>query len=347
MRVAVTGATGHLGANLVRLLVAEGYDVVSIVHNLVRETKALAGLPVEIRVADVHDKASLLDAFDGIEQVFHLAAIISTRGDPTGEVYKTNVLGVRNVVDAALACKVKRLVHVSSIHAFDLHPKNGVINEQGARSISDRHAAYDRSKALGEEEVRHAIARGLDAVIINPGGCVGPYDFKRSRMGQVLIDLYHNKVPAIIDGGFHWVDTRDVAEAILNASRHGRTGEQYLIIGHFLSMRQLMELAATITGARVPRMSVSIPLARLAVPFASFWGWLTRKEPLFTHEALDALTCRAEVRYDKAAQELGYDPRPFSETLRDTYKWHLEMGHIAKRNTWRLSETPSDASGQA
>ena len=202
MRVVVTGATGHVGSNLVRALIRRGDQVRVVVRERVR---SLEGLDVERVLGDVRDEASLRAAFADAEIVYHLAAVISISGDRNGTVRAVNVDGTRRVAEAALAAGVRRLVHCSSVHAFNLYQPGAVdpIDEAWARvPDSAPHFAYDRSKAAGERALREVIEKGLDAVILHPSGVVGPYDFGPSRMGQVLLQLYHRKLPSLLGGGF-------------------------------------------------------------------------------------------------------------------------------------------------
>ncbi len=182
---AVTGATGHVGASLVRALLDDGRTVRAINR---QPGAALAGRDVEFVVADVLEPDELQRAFEGVDVVYHLAALIAISGDPDGRVRATNVDGVRNAATAALDAGVRRFVHCSSIHAFDLE-RPGVITETSARAVHPHLPAYDRSKAAGEVELLEVVDQGLDAVITNPSGVLGPNDFSPSRMGAVFLAL--------------------------------------------------------------------------------------------------------------------------------------------------------------
>lgn len=330
MRVVVTGASGHVGSNLVRALLRRGDHVRVMVRG---QHRSLEGLEVERVTGDVRDEASLRAAFADAEIVYHLAAVISITGDPTGMVRAVNVDGTRRVAEAALAAGVRRLVHCSSVHAFDLYRPDiaGPVDETWHR-VPDAasHFAYDRSKAAGEAAVREVIARGLDAVILHPSGIVGPYDFGPSRMGRVLLGLYHRTLPSLIDGGFDFVDVRDVVQGLTAAAEQGRTGESYLVTGHFLGVPELARVAERITGVRPPRLKAPIWLCRVGVPFAAAYGKLRRQEPLYTHESLAVLETRGRFDWGKAQRELGYSARPTEDTLRDTYAWFDAAGMLRR-----------------
>jgi dihydroflavonol-4-reductase len=335
MLTAVTGATGHIGGNLVRALLERGRRVRAVVHE---RSQALAGLDVEQVPGNVLEPQTLERAFDGVDVVIHLAAVISIVGDPRGVVRRTNVGGAQNVAAAARAARVRRMVHCSSIHAFDLAGTKGVVDERCGRASSERHFAYDRSKNDGEQAVREQIERGLDAVIVNPTGVIGPFDFAPSRMGRVLVDLYHRRLPASVGGGFDFVDVRDVVAGILSAEMRGRTGENYILSGRYHAVGDMVRLASELTGRPPPRLSMPAWLASFGVPFALGLGKLRGREPLYTFESLRTLGYGNEVSSAKAARELGYAARSLSDTLRDTYAWFALAGMIPREG---VQEDPS------
>jgi len=309
-----------VGANLVRALLERG-DQVRVVDK--RKTESLAGLEVEHLQVDVTDRESLNKAFVGADTVFHLAALISIIGDPTGEVHRTNVEGPRNASRAALACGVKRFVHCSSVHAYDLERCWPELTEASERATMDHCPAYDRSKNAGENQVRGAIAEGLDAVIVNPSGIIGPHDYEPSRLGELLIQLRDQKLPVSIRAGFDFVDVRDVVAGMLAAERSGRTGENYILSGHRLSMDELAEVAQRITGVEGPHISMPISIVTGLAPL---FLRLTHEgqTPLITPESVHALRYSPSICHYHASKELGYLARPFFETIRDTYAWFEE-----------------------
>jgi dihydroflavonol-4-reductase len=326
-RVLVTGATGHVGAQLVRALLDDG----RLVRALVREDRrALAGLPVETVRGDVRDPQSVLRALEGVEVVYHLAALISLTGEQGGRVRAVNVAGTRAVVESCLARGVSRLVHFSSIHALSPFPRGEALDERRAAADARRAPAYDRSKAAGEREVAAGVARGLSATIVLPTAVLGPFDFKPSRMGRVLLDLAEGRLPALVGGAFDWVDGRDVARAAIAAERAGRPGERYLLSGTFLPLTELAALVADVSGVRAPRVVVPQWLARPVAPAAAAWARLTGSEPRFTPDSLLALrTGHPRIDHSRATVELEYCPRPLRETVRDTLAWFATQGRLS------------------
>jgi dihydroflavonol-4-reductase len=317
MRTIVTGAYGHVGANLVRALLERGDEVGAADK---RQTESLQGLDVEHIPIDVLHPESLERAFAGADTVFHLAALISITGDPTGIVRRVNVDGPRNAARAAMACGVSRFVHCSSVHAFDLRGCGPELTETGPRATADRSPAYDRSKNEGENAVHAAVAEGLDAVIVNPTGVVGPYDYRPSQMGELLLQFRDRKIPVNIGGGFDFVDVRDLVAGLLAAEQSGRTGENYLLSGHRYSLKELAQLAAQVSGVKAPRISVPLSLISGLAPLVLRLT-PSHQIPLFTPDSLHALQHSPSVCHYKAAKELGYVARPFIDTIRDTYAW--------------------------
>jgi dihydroflavonol-4-reductase len=327
MLVAVTGGTGHVGANLLRVLLAAGHRVRTLVH---KSTRAIEGLDVEQVPGDVLDPGSLRELCDGVEVVFHLAAVISLVGDRSGRVERVNVEGTRNVTEAALAARVRRLVHASSIHAFDLRPRGEPLDETRPRSEGREHAAYDRSKAAGERAVRHACDRGLDAVIVNPTGVLGPYDYGPSRMGRFFLALLRRGLWALVEGGFDWVDARDVSSGMMAAASAGRRGEGYILSGHWCSVVDLSRLAQEITHVPPPRWTVPLGVAKVGAPFSSLGARLLGRDPLYTTESLRALRAEPSIVRAKAERELDYRVRPLRETVESVYQWLSSDGLITR-----------------
>ncbi|OHD73199.1 MAG: hypothetical protein A2V99_18760 [Spirochaetes bacterium RBG_16_67_19] len=325
MITAVTGASGHIGANLVRALLAQKRKVRCLVRS---DRRALEGLPVETVEGEIFDQEAMARLLEGAGTLFHLAGRISIVGAEGGLVERTNVLGVRGVVQACLAAGVRRLVHVSSIHAFQSEPSDQVIDETRPLALSPDHMVYDRSKARGQLEVLEGVKKGLDAVIVNPGAVVGPNDFKPSRMGEVFLDIYHRRLPALLDGGYNWVDARDVVAGALAAERQGRTGECYLLTGHWVHICEVSALVGRMTGRRTPMLATPLWLAMAASYGSLAWGKLLGKTPKFTPGAVRSIQMHRNISHGKATRELGYNPRPFEETVRDTLAWFAEAGML-------------------
>jgi dihydroflavonol-4-reductase len=325
MTVVVTGASGHIGINLVRALVAEKRSVRAVAHH---NHHVLEGLGAEIVRGDVTDAPSLIRAFEGADVVYHLAGVISLLKNEWPLLEKINVQGTRNVIEACRRSGVKRLVHFSSIHAINTEPPDRPVDEIHPLIEGRRYPPYDRSKAEGQREVRKAIACGLDAVIVNPTGVFGPYDYQPSFFGAVLLAMANGRMPALINGGFDWVDVRDVAQGAMLAEKKAPSGAEYLLSGHWVSMRGIGDIMKEISDASIPGFVCPMPVARFGAPFAETYSRLFKKRPIFTGVSLNALRANHNISHEKATRELGYQSRPFKETLTDTMKWFESNGKL-------------------
>jgi dihydroflavonol-4-reductase len=323
--IVVTGAAGHAGANLVRALVAQGRPVRALVH---LDRKALEGLDVEVVKGDICDLDSLLKAFEGAEVVYHLAACIAIGNEPWSLLEAVNITGTRNVVEACLRCGVRRLVHFSSIHTLVDTTNDSPVDESKPLVASRRYPAYDRSKAAAEREVYKGIEKGLDAIIISPTAIIGPHDYRPSHLGDALIRMANGRLPALVSGGFDWVDVRDVVQGAMRAEEIAPTGAKYILSGHWLSLRQLAKMTEELTGVKAPGPVCPMWLARVGAPFVTAFDLLARRRPLYTSVSLQALRGHRHISRRKATKELDYQPRPFSQTLSDTLKWFEAAGKL-------------------
>ncbi len=327
MRIAITGASGFVGSSLTRSLVAAGHGVRCL--DRVRHP-GLDDLDVEWSTVDILDRDQIAPALEGVELVYHLAAVISVTGDPTGIVRRVNVDGVRNVAQAALEAGVGRFVHCSSVHAFDLEAADHVTEEK-PKATNPNLPAYDLSKAAGEVELHKVIARGLDAVIVNPTGIFGPGDHSLSRINTMLLAMFTGRLPALVKGGFDWVDVRDVVAGMIAAGEEGRTGENYLLSGHHQTLRQLSEIAERVSGTPRPKVELPMWMARWVTPLANVVSRRTKDPLWFTTESLHALRFDATVSSAKAAAELGYQARSTEESLSDIHEWAIEAGLVDRK----------------
>ncbi len=313
MKVAVTGAAGYLGTNLIPLLVERGHEVVAID----RVAPTTADPAVTWVEGDVLDPASMRTVLAGAEVVYHLVALI-TLAERNDLAWRVNTEGVRVTAEAALESGVRRFVHTSSIHAFDQYRAGGHIDETSGRSDDPSLPVYDRSKWSGELALRPVIERGLDAVIVNPTGVYGPVDHldRLSRINSAAGQAMRGRVPVMIGGGFDLVDVRDVAHGLILAGEKGRTGENYLLGGEMITMVDLCRMAAARTGAKGPRFVIPAKAVGAMMPVLEP---ISRRlgSDIMSKAAMGALISAPTVDHGKAERELGYRPRPTLETVND------------------------------
>jgi dihydroflavonol-4-reductase len=316
----VTGATGHVGNVLVRQLLARGVRVRALV--LPDETlNPIAALDVEQVEGDVLNPASLIDAMTGVDVVYHVAGIVTILPGAEALMRRVNVAGPRNVAAAALKSGVRRLVHVSSIHALQRGDYHSIIDESRPLALKNAAGVYDQSKAQGTQAVLDAVKQGLNAVITYPTGILGPHDYRRSAMGKAVASFAKEHFHMLVQGAFDFVDVRDVARGLILAGEHGRCGEGYILSGTHLSIPALKTAVQDVAG--VASGHIVLPW-RLAMAFARIMQHvyrLTLTTPVFTPYSLKTLQDGARCVYTKAERELGYTIHPIRQTLRDTLAW--------------------------
>ncbi len=336
----VTGATGHIGNTLVRELVARGREVRCLVLPS-ESTKPLYGLETEIVYGDVRRPETLYESFRGADVVYHLASVIALTGGHRALLEAVNVRGARNVAEACLRAGVRRLVYTSSIHALAEPPKGVAIDESCPFDPTRIKSDYGRSKARATLEVLGCVNKGLDAVIVCPAGVIGPNDFAPSETGRVFVAYARGAVRFFVQGGYDFVDVRDVAVGHIAAAERGRRGETYLLSGEQISVRDLMVLLSELTGVPAPRSYVPGWVADAAAPFVVLWSRLARTKPLFTGEALTVLRSNSLASNTKARRELGWQPRPIAESIADTVQWLSEAGMLRLAPKFARRAVPS------
>jgi dihydroflavonol-4-reductase len=339
MTTVVTGAFGHVGACLVRELLRRGRTVrcLDLTPGI-----ALEGLDVEVRTGDIRDADFLRGAIDEGDSVFHLASVISTSGDKGGLVPSVNIEGARNVAEVCLERKVKRLVHFSSIHAYDIDTLGSPVSERSKPATFNSDSAYNRSKWQGQAAVLEVVGKGLDAVVVNPCGVIGPYDYKASRMGKFFRAYAAKKNPRPGPGGFTWVDVRDVVEGALLAEAKGRAGESYILAGHYADNIDLARLVAEKTGTEAPAGPIPWWFVNTLVALGPVLRMLGGKPPV-TKEALDALRANPEVSHAKATEELGYQPRSLEDTVDGILAWYEAEDILAREKAARAAAREAKA----
>ena len=318
--IAVTGATGHIGNVLVRKLLARGETVRAIVPPF-EDIKSLDGLEVEIVEGDVRDVNSLIKAFRSAEIVYHLAGIVTISSGNDDFLYQVNVEGTKNVVNACLKNKVKRMVYVSSVHALKEPPHGTVIDETCDYNPECTRGSYDRSKALASLEVLKGVDKNLDAVLVCPSGVIGPYDYRISQMGHLFINFMKGDLKAGVYGAYDFVDVRDVAKGIILACENGKCGESYVLAGEQISVQDLFLELEKLTGIKAPSLKVPLWLVKAVSKISPLYYKVTGKEPLFTTYSIEVINSNSKISSAKAYNELKYSSRPLKESIKDSVEW--------------------------
>jgi nucleoside-diphosphate-sugar epimerase len=329
--ILVTGANGHLGANLLRRLLAEG-DPIRVLLRPGSDNSSVDGLTVERVFGDLRDPFSLDAATKGVAGVYHCAAQISTVSGGEQQIFATNVLGTRNLLRAALQNGVGRVVVSGSFSAIG-HRADRPADETEPFNPFERHLPYAVSKAAVEHECLKAAADGLDVVIAISCAILGPNDFKPSRMGQVLIDYSNGRLPAYIPGGFEFVAARDIAEGHVLAMRKGCAGQRYIFSTGFMTLDALFDLFRDITGRPKPRrLPPAIMMAAAEIGELIHRYVLPGRRQLLTPAAVRLLRMGRRADNGKAQRLLGYRPTSIADAVHDAYDWFVARGAIATPN---------------
>lgn len=325
MKVGISGASGFVGGNLIRRLLRGNYQIKALVH---KNHKAIDGLDIEKVHGDLLRPETLDEFCKGLDVVIHLAGFISIGGDPVKELYKINVEGTQNLVHASKRAGVKRFIHFSTIHAFE-HEKSGkVLNEK--RKLSTKSTSpYESTKAIAERWVVEQQADGFDVIVLNPTAIIGPNDFKPSLMGELFIKVCNGNLPALVPGGYNWVDVRDVCDGAISAITKGRGGEHYILSGNWKSVVDFVKLISKEYGRELKKPVFPFWLAKIGLPFIWLVSRISGSKPLYTIESLKILKFgETRISNAKARKELGYGPRPLMESVRDTIDWLQENKYI-------------------
>jgi dihydroflavonol-4-reductase len=329
----VTGGTGFLGLNLIEQLTAREWQVTAL-HRPGSDIRLLSKFPARRVEGDILEPESLRRAVArGVDAVFHVAADISMWSGHNARQTEINVEGTRHVVEAALEAGAKRLVHTSTWNTYGL--EQGEISEELPQLGGEARANYDRTKLLAEEEVRKGIARGLDAVIVNPSHIMGRYD--RKGWAKLILAAHERWMPGVPPGAGTFCHAEAVARAHIAAAESGRRGANYLMSGADASFVELFAAINEVTGARVPLRPLPAALFRVPARLGAAWARIAGKEPAMTPEGVEVAIARARVASRRAEQELGYRPAPLRAMVEDCWRWLLAEGLLDQPERWRPS----------
>ncbi len=324
--VLVTGATGFVGAAVVRRLLAAG-EAVRVLTRPASDRTNLDGLDVEVVTGDLTEPATLAPAVQGCATVYHVAADYRLWVRDPAVLYRANVEGSAAIVRAAADAGARRIVYTSSVAALGI-PKDGTPGDEDTPvTVDDMVGHYKRSKFLAEAAVQRLADDGAPVVIVNPSTPVGPRDVKPTPTGRVILDAARGKIPAYVDTGLNVVHVDDVAEGHLLAAAKGQVGRRYVLGGENLALREILGEIARLTGRRPPAVRLPrgplFPVAWVAEGWARLTGG---SEPLITADGLRMAGKTMWFSSARAERELGYKTRPAAEALADAIAWFRETG---------------------
>jgi dihydroflavonol-4-reductase len=326
--VLVTGASGFVGAAVVRALLGRG-AAVRVLLRPSSDRRNVAGLPVEVRVGSLDDAGSLAAAVAGCAALYHVAADYRLWVPDPAPMFRANVDGTRELMRAALAAGVRRVVYTSSVATLGLDPAGGVADETTPSRCEDMIGPYKQSKFRAEEEVCRLVAEeGLPAVIVNPSTPVGPRDVRPTPTGRIIVEAASGRVPAFVDTGLNLVHVDDVAEGHLLAAEKGRVGERYILGGENLALAEILAIVARLVGRAPPRVKLPHAAVYPVALAAELVARVAGKEPFVTLDGLRMSRKKMFFSSAKAARELGYAPRPARQGVEDAVAWFREAGYL-------------------
>ena len=326
-RYLVTGASGFLGRAVTAELLRQG----ATVHALVQPGDlGFYLLPTQVQVVsgDVCDETSLAAFFSRADHktcVIHCAGIVSVASHPGEKLYPVNVGGTKGVLRQCLRHSVGRLIYVSSVHAIPEKPKGTIITEASHLSPDLVRGAYAKSKAMATNLVGRAVQKGLNACVVFPSGLIGPGDVTGGIFTGMIQRFLSGRLPFAVKGGYDFVDVRDVARGILDCAQQGKAGQGYILSGHYLTIRQILQLVAKTAQPNHPPVfpTLFLPLSWARLVSLGYEKYcLMRKKPLyFTPYSISVLSSNGRFSHQAASQCFGYQPRPAEDTLRDMTLW--------------------------
>ncbi|HEY3915752.1 MAG TPA: hopanoid-associated sugar epimerase [Verrucomicrobiae bacterium] len=335
MKSFVTGASGFIGANLVRELASRGHEV-SVLVRPESDLRGIAGVQCERVEGDVSQRALLEKAMRGCDWCFHVAASYHLWLRDYAPMYAANVEGTRNVLEAAGAAGCRRIVYTSTVGCIGLpHEIDGKLtptDEATPVSGAQMSNHYKRSKWQAEEVAREFAAKGLPVVIVNPSAPVGPFDVKPTPTGKILVDFLNRKMPGYLDTGLNWVHVRDVAVGEILAAEKGRVGERY-ILGNAeanWTMQETFQILEEITGVPAPKFRVPYAVALMAAHFDEGISSITGKPPKAPLAGVRMAKYKMFFNPAKAIRELGMPQTPVRQAFADAVDWFRKNGYVGR-----------------
>ncbi len=322
----VTGATGFLGGHVVRLLLARGEPVRVFVRKQ-SPLKNLEGLDAELFYGDLTDRQSVRQAMRGCSRVYHVAADYRLWAPDPRILYRTNVQGTRNILEAARGAGVERMVYTSTVGALGISHNGRPSTEETPVTLHDMIGHYKRSKFLAEAEALAAARAGLPLIIVNPSTPVGSMDVKPTPTGQIIVDFLNGRMPAYVDTGLNLVDVEDVAVGHLLAMEKGKVGEKYILGFKNVTLKEMLEILARVSGLRAPTIQLPRGFALGIALLSTGVSAVTKRPPRVSLEAVRMSGKKMFFDASKAVRELGLPQRSIEEALLKAVVWFRQHGY--------------------
>lgn len=328
--IIVTGATGHLGLNLIHLLVAQGEKVRVLV---LPNDKLAQHLPPMVEqcvgsITHAEDIKRLFESTDEPIVVIHCAGIVSIGWAYQSLVHQVNVEGTRLLVGYLKDHKVERFIYISSVHALSEQPADHVITESIEFDPSHVTGDYAKTKAEAAQIVINAIHEGLPGTIVFPSGMIGPFDYARGNTTQTLLDAAHGKLPLCVKGGYDFVDVRDVSQTLIRIMNHPSPSPVYILSNRYVSISEILTTVATLQHKRGHHLIVPHWIATLFLPLFALYYRFAHQKPTFTRYSLYTLRSHTLFSHQLATDDLAFEPRPIHDSIRDTLQWFRVQGWL-------------------
>jgi len=335
MTTLVTGAAGFLGSHVTRQLVARG-DEVRVMLRASSTNRAIADLSLEYVTGDLRDPASLDRAMKGVKRVFHVAADYRLWAKRKQDIYDSNVGGTKNLLEAAKRAGIEQLIYTSTVATIAVD-RPQLPNEFTDAKLEEMVGHYKRSKWMAEREVRNAAKSGLPVIVAMPTTPVGPWDWKPTPTGKIILDFLNGKMPGYVETGLNFVGVEECAAGHLLIAEKGKVGERYLLGGENLTLKAMLDTLAKITGLRAPSLKIPHGLA-LGVAYANtVFSRLLGREPGIPIEGVKIARHMMFVDSSRAKRELGFQAGPVSAALERAVRWYDANGYIAKGRAKRMA----------
>jgi dihydroflavonol-4-reductase len=331
----VTGAAGFLGSHVARQLVARG-EPVRVLLRASSQNRAIADLPLEYVTGDLRDSDSLDRALKGVTRVFHVAADYRLWAKDSKDIYDSNVGGTKNILAAAKRAGVQQFIYTSTVATIAVD-RPAPPNEKTDAKLEEMIGHYKRSKWMAEREALNAAKEGFPVIVAMPTTPVGPWDWKPTPTGKIILDFLNGNMPGYVDTGLNFVGVEECAAGHLLVAEKGKVGERYLLGGENLTLKQVLDILSNITTLPAPKLKFPHGVALGAAYASTFFSRLLGKEPGIPVEGVKIAQHKMFVDCSRATRDLGFKAGPVSSALKRAVNWYEQNGYVSKRRAKRIA----------